>query len=600
MVTLRTKFTLITITLILLPILTVTFFTIEYYNSVLTSSYYEKQNAQLQTTMLVMKNISQRLRSLTRQLSIDNTLMNTLRLRIFPQMEEYLERIALNNNINSISIYDSNKFLLVSYPEGIEKTFRWNKNKFHDYYIQESKLKEAYVLPIYRQREVLGYVELVIDLVGEQSFSEFNILERLKELFGGTLILVSRGNDLKNAVTYEELTIGKIAKIDATHILLNRDTYIFNKFTLPDSYKTINIYILNNVGLLTELLSSTRNRIIFMAIIVMIVGLIVALAVSINVTSRIHNISQFAKKIAGGVLKETLPVKSGDELGELSESMNTMSQNLLKAKTEAENRQREIEDINLNLERRVQEEIVKNRDREHLMFLQSRHAAMGEMIGNIGHQWRQPLNTIGLIIQSVNDEAATGKLDKDFLNSATKKAMELVKHMSHTIDDFRNFFSPSREKEDFKVVNMVNQCLSLIDAAFRNNFIDVEQKVVNDVSVSGYSNEYKQVILNVLNNAKDALGNKADTERRVKIKIFSEKDNSVVTIRDNGGGIPDKIIDKIFEPYFTTRASGGGTGLGLYMARVIIETHMGGSLSVQNVEDGALFRIEVPLEVAKV
>jgi signal transduction histidine kinase len=589
---LRTKFLLFTILLVIMPIMTVTFFTIKHYNSILTETYSQRQDAQLQTTMMVVENITQRLQSLARQLTIDNTLITTLRLKIYPQLSDYLERIAVSNDINTIVVYDTNKFPLASYPKGFARSLKWNKVNLHSYYFSGRKLKEAYVLPLYWKKQMLGYIELEIDLVGVEAAPQFNMLKRLKELFGDTIVLISRGDDIENAITYEQFTIGKVKKLGPSRILLNNKTYMYDKYSLQNTDETLNIYIFNSMSPLVELLSSTRNRIILVALIVVTLGLAIAMYISMSITSRIYNISGFAERIAGGVLNESIRDDRKDELGRLADSMNRMSRSLLNAKWEAEQRQKEIVEINLHLAERIEEEVKKNRERDQMMFLQSRQAAMGEMIGNIAHQWRQPLNSLGLIIQRLKDLQPS---EREEIESSVYRAMEIIKHMSHTIDDFRRFFSPSREKEVFSLSETVRECLNLIDAAFRSNFIRVNLNIREDIWISGFPNEYKQVIMNILNNAKDVLKEKEGMERVIEIEIFKDRNNSVVTIRDNGGGIPEEIIDKIFEPYFTTKEPGKGSGLGLYMSKVIIESHMGGSLSVRNVDGGALFTIAAPL-----
>ncbi|GFE60905.1 PAS domain-containing sensor histidine kinase [Geobacter sp. AOG2] len=233
------------------------------------------------------------------------------------------------------------------------------------------------------------------------------------------------------------------------------------------------------------------------------------------------------------------------------------------------------------------------REKERLILLQSRQAAMGEMIGNIAHQWRQPLNTLGLIIQRLLLFYNSGKLNAEFLQESTQEAMKLVYHMSRTIDDFRNFFKPDKEKISFSVHAIILQTLSLINESFKAHHIEIDADTAHDVWVSGFPNEYSQVILNILLNARDAFSEQDIDEARVVIRAFGGDGGSVVTISDNAGGIPAHIIDKIFDPYFTTKGPDKGTGIGLFMAKTIIEKNMHGRLSVRNTGNGAEFTIEV-------
>jgi C4-dicarboxylate-specific signal transduction histidine kinase len=233
------------------------------------------------------------------------------------------------------------------------------------------------------------------------------------------------------------------------------------------------------------------------------------------------------------------------------------------------------------------------RKKEQLLIQQSRLAALGEMIGNIAHQWRQPLNTLGLLIQQVPICYRAGEVNQEFLDNNARQSMELIQYMSRTIDDFRNFFKPEKEKVVFKVNDEVTKILSLMKESLRAQNIDIKVTAEEDLVIHGYPNEFSQVLLNILINARDALTEREIAMPKVLISIGSGETGAVVTIADNAGGISEEIIDKIFEPYFTTKGSQAGTGVGLFMSKTIIERNMGGLLTVRNIEDGAEFRIEV-------
>ncbi|HEY6837237.1 MAG TPA: MEDS domain-containing protein [Geobacteraceae bacterium] len=234
------------------------------------------------------------------------------------------------------------------------------------------------------------------------------------------------------------------------------------------------------------------------------------------------------------------------------------------------------------------------REKEQLLMHQSRLAAMGEMINNIAHQWRQPLNLLGLVIQELPLKYEMGDFTREYLEARSAMANELVRHMSRTIDDFRNFFRPDKEKVDFSVNEVVNKTLSLVEESFRNNNIAVEVAMSGNPVINGYPNEYSQVLLNVLMNAKDAYGERnVPPPRLVTVTSGTENGRAFVAIADNAGGIPAGIMDKIFDPYFTTKGPDKGTGVGLFMARTIIGMSMNGSITARNTGVGAEFRIEV-------
>jgi len=240
--------------------------------------------------------------------------------------------------------------------------------------------------------------------------------------------------------------------------------------------------------------------------------------------------------------------------------------------------------------RQAEEELHRQ---QHILIQQNRHAAMGEMIGNIAHQWRQPLNTLGLFTQRLGFFYGSPSFNKEFLDTSIAKSMEIIQYMSRTIDDFRNFFSTEREKSHFRVDEAVSKALSLVEASFKERRIHIEREEREEVVIHGVPNEYAQVLLNIFINAKDAINERNVGFPHLKITIAAENGLSVVTISDNAGGIPEEILERIFDPYFTTKGPQQGTGVGLFMSKTIIENNMGGRLSVRNTAEGAEFRIEV-------
>ncbi|HKZ17919.1 MAG TPA: hybrid sensor histidine kinase/response regulator [Geobacteraceae bacterium] len=269
--------------------------------------------------------------------------------------------------------------------------------------------------------------------------------------------------------------------------------------------------------------------------------------------------------------------------------------------------QKALRDLNQQLENRVSERTAALmaetaqrlqamedlREKDRLLMQQSRQAAMGEMIGNIAHQWRQPLNGLGLMIQTLSMSYETGNVNLEYLESFEEKAMQVIAHMSQTIDDFRNYFKPDKEKIPFHVSRAVSKTVSMIEDSFRSLQIAIEIDAEDDPVVNGYPNEFSQVLLNVLLNARDAFSEREIGKQRVVITMTAENGKAVITVTDNAGGIPEDTIDRIFDPYFTTKGPDHGTGVGLFMSKGIIEKNMGGRLTARNTGDGAEFRIEV-------
>ncbi len=255
--------------------------------------------------------------------------------------------------------------------------------------------------------------------------------------------------------------------------------------------------------------------------------------------------------------------------------------------------QKQLEEINNSLESRITEAVTELRNKDNILIQQSRLTAMGEMISNIAHQWRQPLNNIGLIVQSLQLAFKANDLTEQELDEDIAETMAVLQQISQTIDDFRNFFSFEDKSSSFVINELIVRALVFVEPSLKRKGIRIEFDEQPDVSAVGYPNEYVQAFLNIMLNARDALQDNQEEYPAVTIRIFEENGRSIVTVRDNGGGIREDVLPKIFDPYFTTKKQVTGAGIGLYMAKMIIEKKMHGSLTARNVDDGAEFRIEV-------
>ncbi len=253
----------------------------------------------------------------------------------------------------------------------------------------------------------------------------------------------------------------------------------------------------------------------------------------------------------------------------------------------------ELEEYKNNLEIKVEEELSKSKEKDILLFEQSKLASMGEMLGAISHQWRQPLNALGGNIQFLDDDFDDNIVNEQYIKQFISKNMTLIHFMSHTIDDFRNFFRVDKIKTIFSIRERIIATINILQISLDKNEINL---IINDedFNIIGLSREFQQVILNLLNNAKDALIDNKRENRQININIQS---NGVIYISDNANGIEKNILNRIFEPYFTTKDEGKGTGIGLYMSKIIIEDHMNGNLSVRNSDMGVLFIIDLSLDI---
>ena len=250
-----------------------------------------------------------------------------------------------------------------------------------------------------------------------------------------------------------------------------------------------------------------------------------------------------------------------------------------------------------NLEFKIQEEINKRLEQEQILIQQSKLASIGEMIGNIAHQWRQPLAQISAIHMNMKVTYDFDKFTKEYMESKIKEANKLTAYMSQTISDFQNFFKPQGEKEVFSIEKACRDAYFILESSLKAHGIEVIFHITQDVTINGYKTEYSQVILNLLSNAKDILIERQIKNPKIELEIKDGNHFALVKIKDNAGGVDTSIIDKIFEPYFTTRHQTQGTGIGLYMSKNIIERNMHGYINVVNVEDGALFTVKVDKEI---
>ncbi len=304
--------------------------------------------------------------------------------------------------------------------------------------------------------------------------------------------------------------------------------------------------------------------------------------------------------------KKELEIEIKNKTKDLEEKINTE----IKKNEEIQNLNRIVEEseeelkiLNTNLSTRILEEVAKNAQKEQLLAQQSKMASMGEMLENIAHQWRQPLSVIstassGIIMQKKFGLSSEEK-EIETLNIITDSAQ----HLSKTIDDFRDFFKAHKEKKLFSIKEVYKRTLMLLESKFKNREIEVIENI-EDIKIYGLDSELVQSIMNILNNARDILETKEKHQRRlIFIDIYKKENNAIIKIKDNGGGIPDDIIEKIFEPYFTTKHQSQGTGIGLYMTEEMIIKHMYGTISVENNEfefesksyKGACFTVTLPI-----
>lgn len=235
-------------------------------------------------------------------------------------------------------------------------------------------------------------------------------------------------------------------------------------------------------------------------------------------------------------------------------------------------------------------EMKKSREKDFILMRQSKFAALGEMIANITHQWKQPINSMGILIQSLGQKCKTQDIDYDKIKELTQKQLEILESMDRTMHDFANFFKPDKQKNTFMLSEAIDAAISIIEPSIKQIDTRLKLEIKEDCKCLGYKNELIQALLNILQNSRDAMENRP--EKIIEIETVCRDNMAIITIEDTGGGVDKSVMDKVFEPYFTTKDT--GTGIGLYMTRMIIEDSLNGSITVSNTEHGARFVIMFP------
>ncbi len=323
-----------------------------------------------------------------------------------------------------------------------------------------------------------------------------------------------------------------------------------------------------------------------------LLGAFLALGVVLDATVRrpVNRLMTAARELAEGRFDAHLPPGGKDEIGTLVNTFAAM-------RDQVQATQQSLRQLNEHLEQRVQEELAKNREKDHMLIQQSRLAAMGEMVHNIAHQWRQPLNALSLLVRNIKDDYDFQALTPEVMDQSVADAQRLLGRMSTTIDDFRDFFRPEKEMTQFDVSHAVEEAVFIMQGTLKSHGIELVEKLTPGVEAEGFPSQFAQAVLNILANAKEEILARKVASGRIEIELQRQGETILLSVSDNAGGIAPDILPKIFDPYFTTKDK--GSGIGLYMTKTIIEHNMNGSISAANRGDGACFTLTVPVRQPK-
>jgi len=373
--------------------------------------------------------------------------------------------------------------------------------------------------------------------------------------------------------------------------LSDKKNFIYEKIAWIEYIPELDWYVGSSVY--EDDFKNSANDVLLYISIIAFVAICLAIFLSFiflkNLLAPILKLSKFATTVASGNYSMRCDIEQNDEIGILAKEFNNMVLT--------------VEDNVTNLQTNIEEEVLKNKKTQEQLFKSEKMAAMGEMIGNIAHQWRQPLSVITVAATGLQLQDEMGVLNSEKLHNACNSINKNAQYLSQTIDDFKNFIKGDREKITFNLKENIESFLQLVEGSIKINNIETVLHLDEHIMLTSYPNELNQCLINLFNNAKDVLKESDEEEKIIFIETYMVDNNVVIQMKDTGGGIPSEILSKIFEPYFTTKHQSQGTGLGLHMSYKLIVEGLAGTIEATNESfvwngknmTGAMFTIKFPL-----
>lgn len=336
------------------------------------------------------------------------------------------------------------------------------------------------------------------------------------------------------------------------------------------------ILIENSNKIFTQIKEEKRYEIFRLFAILFLITILISYFISIIITEPIDKIIENIKKINEN--KDFEFEHKNDEYGYLSKIIEQNYKNIHK--------------LNNDLKISVKTEINKNKQKDEILEEQSLRASMGGMMDAVAHQWMQPLSVIKMISQDLEIKSNFSQVTKEDIESASKNTFRQIEHLTNTLDEFRSFFRVDKRTEDVKFEDIINSTLLLLKDEITTNNIRVELKCEYKETVKIIPNEFKHILINIINNAKDAFESNKIRDRKINIDIFKKYDEIIINIKDNAGGIPQNLIDRVFDINVTSKKQSEGTGVGLYLSKMIIHK-INGDIKVKNEDKGACFTLSL-------
>ncbi|MFK2823549.1 sensor histidine kinase [Arcobacter sp. YIC-80] len=402
-------------------------------------------------------------------------------------------------------------------------------------------------------------------------------------------------NQISNTIKEFKKNVNQTIEHYRTYSMLTKVVMpgdVYEIYFYAEKLKTLTLTKIDSVQEMIKYYSELNKKFNFYGSIIYISLVILSFILIIRMLQKpLEELTIMFQKLSKGEDDVSIPSYTHDDnIGKLIQSADMYKQR----NKETKELLKQTQDYKNNLEIKVENEINIRREQEKVLLHQAKLASMGEMIGAIAHQWRQPLNELSIRIQKIKYTYAKGKIDDEYIQEFIYKNKKTIDFMSKTIDDFRNFFRIDKEKIQFKVKKAIEDIIEIQTSQLKNYNIKVEI-LGQELVINGFKREFQQVIVNLLSNSKDSFISKQVKKPLIKIII----DKNKILFQDNAGGFSEDIIERVFEPYFTTKEQGEGTGIGLYMCKMIIEDNMNGKISASNKNDGAVIMIEFNKEEVK-
>ncbi|MDX9887886.1 MAG: ATP-binding protein [Anaerovoracaceae bacterium] len=438
--------------------------------------------------------------------------------------------------------------------------------------------------------EMLSYSRAVyvggvlIGVAGADILTEdtIDIVKTMKIYQGGTSFLFNRDFDIVAfSDDIDEIRYKKNESLIKEH-LLEKPSDVLRYIDENEEYilafsEISNGWVLGISQPSKEVFSHTRGLVLMLTLLT-VACILVAIVFGIIL----------AKRLAKPILS------ASDELKLIE--MGDYTHNIPKEFLERDDEVGDFHNAILAIQSELKHEAELNREKDVFMIYQSKQAKIGEMVGNISHQWKQPLNTINLILTNLYDDYKYQELDEKQFEKTINTLRKIVDNMVATIKDFTDFLKPSKENTNFDLAESINMALDLMEVSLKYNQISMKVDIASGIKIRGFQNEFSHVLFNVINNARDGIIESQVEDKYISIRAFTKDKEVVIEITNTGKQIPDEILEKLFHPYFTTKEDNDGTGVGLYISRIIVEQRMNGKIQLENVADGVCCRIVLKIE----